>query len=132
MVGRKFITLKCFKKDNKPNLTLKLYNLLGEEFELNFRVDTGFDGPLMLNNNDYVKFLVGELPEKSWFSFTTLNGYVIMKTAKALLDLEGKRIETYVLTPRDFEGRNLVGLKVLSQLSIVIDKGSETCIVSEL
>ncbi|WP_168064701.1 hypothetical protein [Sulfolobus sp. S-194] len=53
-----------------------------------------------------------------------------MKIAKVLLDLEGKRIETYVLTPRDFEGRNLVGLKVLSKLSIVIDKSSETCIVS--
>ncbi|BFI74816.1 hypothetical protein YN1HA_9140 [Sulfurisphaera ohwakuensis] len=48
MLGRKFITLKCFKKDNKPNLTLKLYNLLGEEFELNFRVDTGLDDHLCL------------------------------------------------------------------------------------
>ncbi|BFI74815.1 hypothetical protein YN1HA_9130 [Sulfurisphaera ohwakuensis] len=38
----------------------------------------------MLNNN-YVKFLVGEMREKSWLSFRTLNGYVIMKTAKTLL-----------------------------------------------
>ncbi|MEM1657394.1 MAG: hypothetical protein QXL33_07840 [Sulfolobaceae archaeon] len=112
-------------------LHLKLYNLLGESFEFNFRVDTGFDGPVMLSNSEYRKFLVGELPEESWFKFRTLNGYLIMKTSKAILDLDGKRIETYVLTPRDFEGRNLVGLDVLKHLSIVVDEGRETCIVSK-
>ena len=129
MVRRKFIALKCFKGD-KPTITLKLYNLLGESFEFNFRVDTGFDGPIMLSNKEYVKFLVGELPEDSWFRFRTLNGYLVTKTSRAILDLDGKRIDTYVLTPRDFEGRNLVGLDVLKHLSIVIDEGRETCIVS--
>ncbi|BCU68712.1 hypothetical protein [Stygiolobus caldivivus] len=57
MVGRKFIALKCFKSD-KPVLFLKLYNILGESFEFDFRIDTGFDGPIMLSNKEYVKFLI--------------------------------------------------------------------------
>ena len=72
MVGRKFIALKCFKSD-KPTLPLKLYNLLGESFELNFRVDTGFDGPIV---NIRKSIILSRILVK------ILNGYLVMKTSK--------------------------------------------------
>jgi len=41
-------------------------------------------------------------------------------------------METYVLSPRDFEGKNLIGIGVLKELSILIDKVKETCTVNEI
>ncbi|WP_292319915.1 hypothetical protein [Caldisphaera sp.] len=131
MVGRKFITIKCFNGE-KPYINLKLQNIKLDEFELSLRLDTGFDGTIMLTDTIYKYFEVGELPEDSWFRFKTLNGYVIMKTSRALIDFGNKKMETYVLSPRDFEGKNLIGIGVLKELSILIDKVKETCTVNEI
>lgn len=131
MARRKFITVKCLNGE-KPYINLKLSNLKGDEFNVDLRVDTGFDGTIMLSDNYYKNFELGELPEDSWFRFKTLNGYVIMKTSRAIVDLDGRKIETYVLSPRDFEGKNLIGLGILKEFSILIDKAKETCIVNEL
>lgn len=130
MARREFVALKCYE-GSRPTMRLKVYNLLGREFEISFLIDTGFDGPLMLDNSSYEKFKAGELPEEEWFRYRTLNGYLVMKTARAFLEINGSRLETYVMTPRDFEGKNLVGLHVLRRMSLAINKGSETCVITE-
>ncbi|AWR95605.1 hypothetical protein [Acidianus brierleyi] len=84
----------------------------------------------MLDTSTYAKFSIGEIPESLWFRFKTLNGYLIMRTAKAILNVGDKKIETYVLTSRDFDGKNLIGLEVIKELAILLD-GRETCIMKE-
>ncbi|BDB99973.1 hypothetical protein [Saccharolobus caldissimus] len=128
MVERKYVPVRCFKGD-KPSITVTLTNVMGESIELTLRVDTGFDGSVLLDKEMYRKFIVGELPESMWRRFKTLNGYLVMRTAKAVLMIEDKQLETLVLTPNDFEGKNLIGLEVLKELAIMFKEGKATCIM---
>jgi predicted aspartyl protease len=127
MVGWECVPIICFEGE-KPYITVRLKSLSGELLELNLRVDTGFDGSILLDNSTYSKFIKGELPESLWFRFRTLNGYLIMRTAKAILDFADKEIETYVLTPKDFDGKNLIGLELIRELRVLLDKG-RTCMI---
>lgn len=128
MVERKYIPIRCFIGD-RPSITLTLTNVVGESIELTLRVDTSFDGSILLDKETYKKFTIGELPESMWRRFKTLNGYLVMRTAKAIITLNERQLETFVLTPNEFEGRNLLGLEVLKELTVMFKEGRETCIM---
>lgn len=55
-----------------------------------------------------------------WFRFKTLNGYLTMKTAKASVKVGEKKMETCVFTPRDFNGKNLVGLDLIKKIRLLL------------
>lgn len=109
MANRKYVTVECFEGE-KLYINVKLVNLRGDSSEVSLRIDTGFDESILLDTSTYAKFSIGEIPESLWFRFKTLNGYLIMRTSKAILNVGDKKIETYVLTPRDFDDKNLIGL----------------------
>ena len=104
MVGRVYKARACVRygkgfHTNFPVLKLKLFNVLGEEFpeEVEFPVDTGFAGSLMLEMEDYKFFMVGELPRKYWRRYSTLTGTIIMRVAKAIVLVNGIKFEALSL-----------------------------------
>ena len=117
----------------KPVLRLRLYNAALEEYgEIPLQVDTGYEGPLMLPRGDYEFFMIGELPRSLWRSYRTLTDTVTMRTAHAIVEACGERIETYVETPLHGGGRRLVGREVLNRLRRLLDGPRlEACILPE-
>ena len=137
MVGRIYIPLECVRFINHlsgdvPVLRVKLVNLLGEEFGLiDILVDTGFAGSVMLERDDYEFFSIGELPRDFWRSYRTLAGPLLVRTARAFIDIGGKRIETYVEAPYFGLGKRVMGREVLRKIALTLDGlNGETCIVS--
>lgn len=127
MVRWKFI--QCFNGE-RPTIELEIYNVLLEQLKKEFIIDTGFDGSILVDNETYKFFKTGEVPEEYWYRYKTLNGVIIMRTAKAFVKLFNDMVEVDVITPRDFGGKNLVGLKLLNMLRLFIDGVKKTtCIV---
>jgi predicted aspartyl protease len=135
VVGRVYIPVECLRflessSGKTPALRVKLYNLLGEEFgTMDIPVDTGFSGSVMVETEDYDFFSVGELPRSLWRTYRTLTGPLPMRTARAILEVGGKRLEAFVESPYYGGGKRLIGREVLSQLVLVLDGvNGETCL----
>jgi predicted aspartyl protease len=87
MASRKYAPVTCFKGD-KPYV--KLTSVNGDTLDIDLRVDTGFEGTILLDSSTYSKFCIGELPESLWPRFKTLNGYLVMRVSKAMLNVLGR------------------------------------------
>nr|MCL7344799.1 hypothetical protein [Candidatus Aramenus sulfurataquae] len=86
-----------------------------------------------MDRETYDFFKVGELPEEYWYKYKALNGVVVMRTAKAFVKLLKDAIEVDVVSPRDFEGKNLVGLRLINGLRLFLDGvEKKTCLVEPL
>lgn len=87
-----------------------------------FKVDTGFNGPTMVTNDIFELLRLSdiEVPEDMRPSYTTLAGTLTMRSAPAVLEVAGKRIETDVLTTFAAPSRMLVGFLVLKQLNLAL------------
>lgn len=87
-----------------------------------FKVDTGFNGPIMVSNDIFELLRLSdiEVPEDLRPSYTTLAGPLTMRSAPALLEVDGNRIETDILTPLAAPSRILVGFQVLRQLNLAL------------
>ncbi len=136
MVGRIYRAKKCLKyMENEatsyPVLKLKLYNILGMEFpeEMEVPIDTGFEGSLMLRNEDYRFFMIGELPRDFWRTYSTLAGSIIMRIAKAIVVIDNIKFETYVETPYLGYGRRLIGREILNNLTLILDGLRKKCCI---
>ena len=132
MAGRLFRTLSCFKYDSGfPKISLKLTNYLGETRRIDFKVDTGFSGGIMVLKNDYEFFACGELPKSLWRSYLTIMGRVPMRTARAIVQIEEvkAKFETYVETPVYGVGKRLVGREVINQLTLLFDGPKLNCCI---
>ncbi len=137
MVGRIFRTGECLKYGESivpyPRLKLKLLNVLLEEYprELDFVIDTGFEGSLLVTEDVYRFFEIGEIPRKYWRVYRSLSGLIPMRTAKSIVLLGDERIETYVESPLMGKGRMIVGREVLRFFRLLMNgPEQETCIVS--
>ena len=138
MVGRIYKAGECieYKKgvlSNYPVLKLKLYNMLGREFyeELEVPVDTGFEGSLMLESDDYKFFIVGELPKEYWSTYSTLTGSILMRVASAFAVIGNIKLKIYVETPYLGRGKRLLGREVLNKLVLVLDGIKSRCYVAK-
>jgi clan AA aspartic protease len=87
-----------------------------------FKVDTGFSGPMMVTNDIFELLRLSdiEVPEDMRPSYMTLAGALTMRSAPAVLDIAGKRIETDILTTFVGPSRMLVGYQVLRQLNLAL------------
>jgi predicted aspartyl protease len=104
VVGRFYFPVSCFGYargvvHEYPTLRVKLFNLAGEELEVELGVDTGFEGSILLDREAYEFFAVGELPREAWRRYRTLAGPLPMRTARAVAELGGRRFEVLVETP---------------------------------
>lgn len=81
-----------------------------------------FNGPTMLTNEIFE--LLGlsdiEVPEDMRPSYTTLGGILTMRSAPAVLELAGKRVETDILTTFAAPSRMLVGFQVIKHLNLAL------------
>ncbi len=128
MAGRIYEAKNCIKYGKSilsdiPLLELNLYNLKGEKFpgKLLIPIDTGFEGSIMLSNEDYEFFQIAELPEEYWRTYRTLAGTVIMRVSYAIVEVNNIKFQTYVETPRFGVGTRLIGREVLNKLTIILD-----------
>jgi predicted aspartyl protease len=127
MAGRLFRTVKCYPHDsitNQPCLKIRLYNFAEERWHNDTvtPVDTGFSGAVMLPNESYDFFIIGELPRGLWKEYRTMTGPLQMRVARAFVQTEEEHIvETYVETPLFGTGKLLLGRAVLNRLSLLLD-----------
>lgn len=135
MAGRLYLPVRCFSYaqgvlHEQPVLRLRLFNLMLEEFgEVELRVDTGFEGSIMLDRESYEFFAVGELPRDAWRLYRTLAGPLPMRVARAFAELGGSRLEVFVETPLYGGGKRLVGRELLNSLVLVLDgPGRAACL----
>ncbi len=134
MVGRSYRARGCIKYKSSilapyPILRMKLYNVLGEEFpeELEFPIDTGYEGSLMLQRRDYEFFMVGELPREYWRTYKTFVGRIVMRVARAIAEIDNMKFEVYVEAPYYGYGKRLIGREILNKLKLVLDGPRQEC-----
>ena len=134
MVGRVYRVKKCLSYETGvlsgyPVLEVKLYNLRMEEFPqtLKIPVDTGFEGSIMLLDEDYEFFIIGELPREAWRTYRTLVGPVTMRVARGFAEIDGRMFETFIESPLAGKGKRLLGREFLNKLVIVLDGPKELC-----
>jgi len=108
-----------------PVLRVKLYNAALEEYgEIPLQVDTGYEGAIMLPRGEYEFFMIGELPRSLWRTYRTLTDTVTMRVARAVVEVAGQQLETYVEAPLYGGGKRLAGRELLNKLTILLN-GSE-------
>lgn len=117
-----------------PRITLRLSNMRFEEYPspLLLAVDTGFEGSILVTEDVYRFFEIGELPRKYWRTYRSLVGSVTMRVAKAIAFVNPNiRVETYVETPVFGVGKMLAGRELLNNLTLVLDGvRRQTCLAS--
>jgi|YelNatPaOPRAMG01_1025707.scaffolds.fasta_scaffold33530_4 clan AA aspartic protease len=139
MVGRIYRAKKCIDYEKSalsayPKINLKLLNVRLEEYPstLSFVVDTGFEGSILVKNDVYEFFEVGELPRKYWRTYSSMAGLITMKVAKAIVWLgENIKIETYVETPLLGTGKMLVGRELLNKVVIILDGARKQACIAD-
>jgi predicted aspartyl protease len=105
-----------------PVLRVRLYNAALEEYgEIPLQVDTGYEGPIMLPRGEYEFFMIGELPRSLWRVYKTLTDTVTMRVARAVVEVAGRRLETYIESPLYGGGKRLVGRELLNRLTLLLD-----------
>lgn len=87
-----------------------------------FKVDTGFNGPMMVTNDIFELLRLSdiEVPEDTRPSYMTLAGALTMRSAPAVLEIADKQIETDILTTFAAPSRMLVGFQVIRQLNVAL------------
>jgi len=111
-----------------PILGLKLFNVMLKPFGyIEFHIDTGFEGSIMLKSSNYSFFQVGELPREYWRTYRTLAGVVVMRVSRAIVEVNGRRFETYVETPLFGQGKNIVGREFINKLVLILDGPRRLC-----
>jgi len=134
MAGRIFRAIDCYPHEptsNQPRLEIMLYNVADETWpHLNVLapVDTGFSGAVMLSEQDYQFFMLGEFPKRFWKAYRTMTGPLQTRVARAFVKTgESEALEeTQVETPAFGPGKLLVGRAILRKHRLLID-GSTAC-----
>lgn len=129
MAGRIFRALDCFPHDpptNHPRIKITLFDAAKEQWpqsDVLAPIDTGFSGSVMLPEQEYQFFMIGELPKRFWKDYRTLTGPVQMRVAKAFIRTGDNEVleETNVETPQLGTGKLLVGRAVLDKCSVLLD-----------
>lgn len=87
-----------------------------------FKVDTGFNGPLMVTGDifEFLQLRNIEVPDDIRPTYGTMGGPLTLRSAPAVLEVDRKQLETDILTPITGSGRMLVGYQVLKQLNLAL------------
>jgi hypothetical protein len=109
-----------------PRLDITLYNAAKELWprgKVLAPIDTGYSGGVMLPQQEYQFFMIGELPRRFWIEYTTLAGPLLMKTARAFVRTgDGNELEeTRVEAPQLGAGKLLAGRMILKKRGVLLD-----------
>ena len=99
--------------------------------KLLLKVDTGFSGPIVVTGDifEFLRLPDIEIPEDIRPVYWTLAGALTMRSAAAILEVDGKQLETDILTPLQGPARLLIGSRVLKEIEIALLR-KKTCFVS--
>jgi len=102
-----------------------------EAGKLLMKVDTGFSGPTLVTSDvfEFLRLPDIEVPEDIRPSYRTLAGALTMRSAPAILEVNGKQLETDIFAPLLGPGRLLIGCQVLREVELAL-LGKKTCFVS--
>jgi len=95
-------------------------------------IDTGFSGYLLLSQEQYSRLSESELPSDHFLTYNTVMGRVQLRRSPVGLEVNGKRLSSFVETPVAGLGKLLVGRRVLAGLRVAL-LGPETksCLLEE-
>lgn len=127
----------CFEAEDwgyvvEASLLNPLHNLrFPEAGKLIMKVDTGFNGPTLVTSDvfEFLRLPDIEVPEDIRPSYRTLAGTFTMRSAPAILEVDGKQLETDVLVPLLRPGKLLLGCQILRELKLALLE-KKTCFVS--
>jgi len=99
--------------------------------KLLLKVDTGFSGSILVTGDifEFLRLPDIEIPEDIRPVYWTLAGGLTMRSAAAVLEVDGRQLETDVLTPLQGPGRLLIGSRVLKEIEIALLR-KKACFVS--
>jgi len=97
--------------------------VVGEKATESLRIpmDTGYEGSIMLTSELYQAFQIAELPRALWRTYRTLTGTITMRVARAVIEINGMRLESFVEAPLFGKGKLLAGRELLNKLIIIMD-----------
>jgi len=121
--------IDCFRINERPEIPITVVDIVKEKsIEVNALIDTGFSGFLLLPNSLYSKVNTVELDESFWRIYTTLNGIVKTKVAKAKIKIGKIELESFIESPVLGRDLTLIGRELLKKISVEIKKGKEICV----
>ncbi|ABM80073.1 hypothetical protein [Hyperthermus butylicus] len=111
-------------------LRLRLYSVALREYGVVvFQVGAGYEGQLMLPRGNHWFLMVGELPRSPWRAYGSPASMAAVKVAHAVVEVAGRRLETYVESPLHCGGMRLAGRELLNMLKLLLDgPAGRTCI----
>jgi clan AA aspartic protease len=94
------------------------------------KVDTGFSGPVLVTGDvfEFLRLPDIEVPEDLRPSYRTFAGALTMRSAPAIIEINGSQLETDIFTPMLVPGKMLIGCQVLRDLNLAL-LGKKTCFV---
>jgi predicted aspartyl protease len=102
-----------------------------ENGKILMKVDTGFTGPVLVTNDvfEFLRLSDIEVPDEIRPTYRTLAGAFTLRSAPAILEVNGKQFETDILAPLLGPSKLLIGCKILRELNLAL-LGRKTCFVS--
>lgn len=98
-----------------------------EKGEVLAAVDTGFAGYLLLRKELYDRFATAELPAEFFTQYSTMAGPVILRKARATVEIGKLTLQAYIETPQHGPGRDLIGRRLLKSINIALLGKTEKC-----
>ncbi len=98
-----------------------------------FKVDTGFNGPIIVTRDIFESLRLPEVevPDDRRPNYATLGGGMTMRSAPAILEVDGKQFETDIFTPLMGLSRLLIGFQILKQLNVAL-LGKKACFAKHI
>jgi predicted aspartyl protease len=102
-----------------------------ESGKILMKVDTGFTGPVLVTTDvfEFLRLSDIEVPDEIRPTYRTLAGAFTMRSAPAMLEVNGKRLETDILAPLLGPSKLLIGCRIIRELNLAL-LGKKTCFVS--
>lgn len=93
-----------------------------EKGKLLFRVDTGFSGPILVTGDvfEFLGLSDIEVPDEMRPNYRTFTGPLTMRSATAIVEINGRQLDTDILTPLVGPSRIMIGFQVLRRLELAL------------
>jgi len=102
-----------------------------EKSRLLAAIDTGFAGYLLTRKELYERFATAELPAEYFMVYSTMAGPVVLRKARATVEIGKLTVQAYIETPQHGPGRDLIGRRLLHAINIALLGEAENCCLLE-